>query len=72
MCCVSGQKPLKMEATAQLLIRRPRSGGRGHSSARYWSAVFAGETHRICQFGFVLGLCSFHGIHADILTCPCC
>jgi len=72
MCCVSGQKPLKMEATAQLLIRRPRSGGRGRSSARYWSAVFAGETHRICQFGFVVGLCSLHGIHADILTCPCC
>lgn len=29
MCCVSGQKLLKMEAAAQLLIRRPRSGGRG-------------------------------------------
>lgn len=45
--------------------------GKGHSSARYWSAVPAGETHRICQLGFVLGLCSLRGIHADVLTCPC-
>lgn len=71
MLCFRAETLLKMEAAAQLLIRRPRSGGRGIPLLGIGRLFLLARLTESSPLGFVLGLCSLRGIHADVLTCPC-
>lgn len=55
---------------AQLLIRR-QIRGRGIPLLGIGGLFLLARLTESVNSGFVLGLCSLRGIHADVLTCPC-